>query len=79
MSKSHTHERQSPRDAGPLVLARDKLVDGSGEPSFVLNCDIILNTLLPSFYDFTVAVVLRLQVWPRIAAFAVSIVAEPFS
>ena len=53
MSKSHTHERQSPRDAGPLVLARDKLVDGSGEPSFVLNCNIILNTLLPSFYDFT--------------------------
>jgi mannose-1-phosphate guanylyltransferase len=27
--------------AGPLALARDKLVDGSGEPFFVLNCDII--------------------------------------
>ncbi|GJN21265.1 hypothetical protein PR202_gb08728 [Eleusine coracana subsp. coracana] len=26
---------------GPLALARDKLVDGSGEPFFVLNCDII--------------------------------------
>ncbi|KAG6481529.1 probable mannose-1-phosphate guanylyltransferase 2 [Zingiber officinale] len=27
--------------AGPLALARDKLVDGSGEPFFVLNCDVI--------------------------------------
>ncbi|VAH81778.1 unnamed protein product [Triticum turgidum subsp. durum] len=27
--------------AGPLALARDKLVDGSGEPFFVLNSDVI--------------------------------------
>lgn len=27
--------------AGPLALAREKLVDGSGEPFFVLNSDVI--------------------------------------
>jgi hypothetical protein len=27
--------------AGPLALARDKLADGSGEPFFVLNSDVI--------------------------------------
>jgi len=27
--------------AGPLALARDKLLDGSGEPFFVLNADVI--------------------------------------
>jgi mannose-1-phosphate guanylyltransferase len=27
--------------AGPLALARDKLDDGSGEPFFVLNSDVI--------------------------------------
>jgi mannose-1-phosphate guanylyltransferase len=27
--------------AGPLALARDMLVDGSGEPFFVLNSDVI--------------------------------------
>ncbi|KAJ4795286.1 Mannose-1-phosphate guanyltransferase [Rhynchospora pubera] len=27
--------------AGPLALARDKLVDGSGEPFFVLNSDVV--------------------------------------
>lgn len=27
--------------AGPLALARDKLVDGSGQPFFVLNSDVI--------------------------------------
>jgi mannose-1-phosphate guanylyltransferase len=27
--------------AGPLALARDKLLDGSGEPFFVLNSDVI--------------------------------------
>ncbi|KAJ4775835.1 Mannose-1-phosphate guanyltransferase [Rhynchospora pubera] len=27
--------------AGPLALARDKLIDGSGEPFFVLNSDVI--------------------------------------
>lgn len=27
--------------AGPLALARDVLVDGSGEPFFVLNSDVI--------------------------------------
>lgn len=26
---------------GPLALVRDKLVDGSGEPFFVLNSDVI--------------------------------------
>ena len=33
--------------AGPLALARDKLIDGSGEPFFVLNSDVI------SEYPFT--------------------------
>lgn len=27
--------------AGPLALARDKLIDGSDEPFFVLNSDVI--------------------------------------
>jgi mannose-1-phosphate guanylyltransferase len=27
--------------AGPLALARDKLADGSGDPFFVLNSDVI--------------------------------------
>lgn len=27
--------------AGPLALARDKLIDSSGEPFFVLNSDVI--------------------------------------
>lgn len=27
--------------AGPLALARDKLIDGSGKPFFVLNSDVI--------------------------------------
>lgn len=27
--------------AGPLALARDKLIDDSGEPFFVLNSDVI--------------------------------------
>ena len=27
--------------AGPLALARDKLIDESGEPFFVLNSDVI--------------------------------------
>lgn len=27
--------------AGPLALARDQLIDGSGDPFFVLNSDVI--------------------------------------
>ncbi|KAL0770148.1 hypothetical protein Bca101_035298 [Brassica carinata] len=34
-------ETESIGTAGPLALARDKLVDGSGEPFFVLNSDVI--------------------------------------
>ncbi|EFJ24691.1 hypothetical protein SELMODRAFT_267755 [Selaginella moellendorffii] len=36
-----SQEREPMGTAGPLALARDKLVDGSGEPFFVLNSDVI--------------------------------------
>ena len=32
--------------AGPLAHARDKLLDDSGEPFFVLNNDVLVNILL---------------------------------
>jgi NDP-sugar pyrophosphorylase family protein len=40
--KSHAHKRQEPLGtAGRVALDRDKLVVVSGEPLFVVNCDII--------------------------------------
>ncbi|KAJ4842229.1 cytochrome c1 [Turnera subulata] len=38
--------------AGPLALARDKLVDGSGEPFFVLNSDVISEYPLRQMIEF---------------------------
>ncbi|EOY07426.1 Glucose-1-phosphate adenylyltransferase family protein isoform 3 [Theobroma cacao] len=38
--------------AGPLALARDKLIDGSGEPFFVLNSDVISEYPLKEMIDF---------------------------
>ncbi|KAJ7546261.1 hypothetical protein O6H91_08G032600 [Diphasiastrum complanatum] len=38
--------------AGPLALARDKLLDGSGEPFFVLNSDVISEYPLKQMIDF---------------------------
>jgi mannose-1-phosphate guanylyltransferase len=38
--------------AGPLALARDKLIDGSGEPFFVLNSDVISEYPLKEMIQF---------------------------
>ena len=38
--------------AGPLALARDKLIDGSGEPFFVLNSDVISEYPLREMIEF---------------------------
>ncbi|KAK8563802.1 hypothetical protein V6N13_005968 [Hibiscus sabdariffa] len=38
--------------AGPLALARDKLIDGSGEPFFVLNSDVISEYPLKEMINF---------------------------
>lgn len=38
--------------AGPLALARDKLLDGSGEPFFVLNADVICEYPLTDMLKF---------------------------
>ncbi|KAA8534168.1 hypothetical protein F0562_031639 [Nyssa sinensis] len=38
--------------AGPLALARDKLIDGSGEPIFVLNSDVISEYPLKEMIEF---------------------------
>ena len=38
--------------AGPLALARDKLADGSGEPFFVLNSDVISEYPLKEMIEF---------------------------
>lgn len=38
--------------AGPLALAKDKLVDGSGEPFFVLNSDVISEYPLQEMIEF---------------------------
>ncbi|XP_057979913.1 mannose-1-phosphate guanylyltransferase 1 isoform X1 [Malania oleifera] len=38
--------------AGPLALARDKLMDDSGEPFFVLNSDVISEYPLKQMIDF---------------------------
>lgn len=38
--------------AGPLALARDKLLDGSGEPFFVLNADVICEYPLSAMMAF---------------------------
>ena len=38
--------------AGPLALARDKLLDGSGDPFFVLNSDVISEYPLRQMMEF---------------------------
>lgn len=38
--------------AGPLALARDKLVDETGEPFFVLNSDVISEYPLKQMIEF---------------------------
>ncbi|GLT37508.1 hypothetical protein SLA2020_118210 [Shorea laevis] len=38
--------------AGPLALARDKLIDGSGDPFFVLNSDVISEYPLKEMIEF---------------------------
>lgn len=38
--------------AGPLALARDKLIDDSGEPFFVLNSDVISEYPLKQMIEF---------------------------
>lgn len=38
--------------AGPLALARDKLIDGSDEPFFVLNSDVICEYPLKEMIEF---------------------------
>lgn len=38
--------------AGPLALARDKLIDESGEPFFVLNSDVISEYPLKEMIEF---------------------------
>jgi len=38
--------------AGPLALAREKLIDDSGEPFFVLNSDVISEYPLKQMIDF---------------------------
>lgn len=38
--------------AGPLALARDKLVDKSGDPFFVLNSDVICEYPLCEMIEF---------------------------
>ncbi|XP_030927684.1 mannose-1-phosphate guanylyltransferase 1-like [Quercus robur] len=38
--------------AGPLALARDKLIDGSGKPFFVLNSDVISEYPLKEMIEF---------------------------
>ena len=38
--------------AGPLALARDKLIDDSGEPFFVLNSDVISEYPLKEMIEF---------------------------
>lgn len=38
--------------AGPLALARDKLIDESGDPFFVLNSDVISEYPLKEMIEF---------------------------
>jgi mannose-1-phosphate guanylyltransferase len=38
--------------AGPLALAREKLIDDSGEPFFVLNSDVISEYPLNEMIEF---------------------------
>ncbi|KAI4382810.1 hypothetical protein MLD38_008723 [Melastoma candidum] len=49
--------------AGPLALARDKLVDDSGEPFFVLNSDVISEYPLKEMIEFHKAMEERLPSW----------------
>ncbi|EFJ20705.1 hypothetical protein SELMODRAFT_168373 [Selaginella moellendorffii] len=47
-----SQEREPMGTAGPLALARDKLLDGSGEPFFVLNSDVICEYPLEQMIAF---------------------------
>jgi hypothetical protein len=47
-----TQESEPMGTAGPLALARDKLMDGSGEPFFVLNADVICEYPLKELLAF---------------------------
>jgi mannose-1-phosphate guanylyltransferase len=47
-----SHEDEPLGTAGPLALARDKLDDGSGEPFFVLNSDVICHYPLSEMMSF---------------------------
>ncbi|CAI9772977.1 unnamed protein product [Fraxinus pennsylvanica] len=38
--------------AGPIALARDKLIDGSGEPFFVVNSDVISEYRFKEIIEF---------------------------
>lgn len=38
--------------AGPIALTRDKLIDGSGDPFFVLNSDVISEYRLKEMIEF---------------------------
>lgn len=38
--------------AGPLALAKDKLIDGSGQPIFVLSSDVICEFPLKEMLEF---------------------------
>ncbi|KAK9193339.1 hypothetical protein WN944_004036 [Citrus x changshan-huyou] len=47
-----SQETESLGTAGPLALARDKLIDDSGEPFFVLNSDVISEYPLKQMIEF---------------------------
>lgn len=49
---SCSQETEPLRTAGPLALARDKLIDKSGEPFFVLNSDVISEYPLKEMIGF---------------------------
>ena len=47
-----SQEKEPLGTAGPLALARDKLIDDSGEPFFVLNSDVICEYPLAEMIQF---------------------------
>lgn len=47
-----SQENEPMGTAGPLALARDKLIDGSGAPFFVLNSDVISEYPLKEMIEF---------------------------
>ncbi|GBG78363.1 hypothetical protein CBR_g26392 [Chara braunii] len=47
-----SQEKEPMGTAGPLALARELLVDGSGDPFFVLNSDVISEYPLRKLYEF---------------------------